>query len=407
MQRSIEFLKLIKIWEQYGTPNPPVIPNKGMFNDTTISAYQNFPIKATDFGAINHIRPSDVNMNLKLNYAGDNVKENDTLNFNDASLNINEDITFTVNTGAGINISGANGKLDSKTGSTIIFPVDFKLNIFDLAGMNSSGTTFTTTGENIIWDGIRLENPGNVYISNNCVFNNAKIAVSSVNSNNFVTNISGSTFNIPIMQETDHYGIKLINANNVLIDGNIFNLSEYNNSSLHSAGFSIQNYIENFTVPSIVIQNNNFYNGYAHILLGGYLDNLLPVYLYANNFNNSAYNVLTNGVSVDFDKNLFNHENYSYLAINLYNSSANFLDNTINSNSCCMQNNFSVSNFAPILSSQEEYIWTGGRNKLNSASDWNIDIYSNYVYTNGGLNEFKVQNANAGLSPIFRTKRKA
>ncbi len=386
----------IKVWEQYGTPNPPVTPNKGNFNDTCISQYQSFPINAKDFGAPDHKCPNDIYMNLQLKYQGDNVKQNQVLNFNDCKLKINEGITLTINPTTELNIIGSNGKLETHPNSQLVCPSNFQLNIKNGATINSSYTTFQPSN-GPIWNGINMENPGNTEFSH-CTFNNAKTSIYSINSYN--SNIiihNNNTFNVPISLGIQPKAVQIINGKNILIDGNYFNLPQLNEYS-EEDGIWIEKASSNEDESnnSIIIQYNEFNGGGLHIALKGLLDNFLPVYLNNNIFGNSICNIATNNVSLDSKKNYFNNNNSIFgdffPSINIYSSNANFQEEEINStfrNLYIISNSFV--NSAPYTNTINELMIVGGKNKYYSYSSSNIGLSSNsYINTDWGYNEFTI-----------------
>lgn len=76
------------VWEQLGTLNPPLTPNKGDFTDSQDpnTIYHSFPLDATSFGYFAHETPEEVYLNVKMANYDANLIANKTLIFNNVFL---------------------------------------------------------------------------------------------------------------------------------------------------------------------------------------------------------------------------------------------------------------------------------------------------------------------------------
>lgn len=95
--------KIIKSWHKVGTYNPtygydpsiPGSPNTGLFK-TLPYFFPNYPIDATEYGAVKHLYHGKIEMNMEIDSNGTKIKENKTLNFKNANISIKSGINFSM-----------------------------------------------------------------------------------------------------------------------------------------------------------------------------------------------------------------------------------------------------------------------------------------------------------------------
>ncbi|MDZ4710705.1 MAG: hypothetical protein SGI89_00105 [bacterium] len=395
--------KNIRVWEQYGSGFPAVAPSKGMFNDTTLAQYHNFPIDAKQFGAIEHLTPGDFGLNMAVKYTGANIRQNQILNFNKSELTINDGIIFPVNQTSEINFTGEGAKFTAKNNSQVIVPTGFLINLNDSANINLDGTKLTTNSSVNQWRGIRLMNVGNNSYIQNSTIENADTAVYMLDQLTRPFTFKSNTVNLTRSGQGYRSVLNFRNAYNFLISENEFNLpalevtGNYKETAIHIANY--QN-LTSGSRSSINIKDNKFYNGYHQLNLLAYTSNLIPVYVSGNVFSNSFTNIIGRKCIGDIKNNEFTNTvpipsfpftencitNYGHL---------NYYGNQFQSPQYNILSGYqSYSNLAPIRDNNNEFVWTGGMNNLVNNSFDNIYTYEiGYVYTNEGRNNFTVSNS--------------
>jgi hypothetical protein len=400
--------KYIKVWEQIGTSNSALTQDKGMFNDTTIAQYHNYPIDATDFGAIAHERPNDIYLNLKMKYQGGNTKSDNILNFNNCEFKISDGITYTINSFSSVtpemNIIGTGGKLTTGSNSQIVFPLNFVINLTNGAIANCSGSVFQPSSSTL-WYGIKMTNPGASTFSS-CTFNSAYRTLYLHNSYDEI-DVSNCTFNVPYKNNDNAIGINTINSRQLYVNNNTFNLPQvdlYNGAGifLHLSATE-----DNNAYNYVIIQNNKFYDGLAHVLSQGLTGNLLSLYSYSNKFGNSSYNLALNFTTLDSKYNSTNNA-YSNPLIgnvnNADNSNVNYLGDTINSSVTNFSFNIDTyANMGPLINSETgEVIMLGGYNVVESQNENNILFDNNsFPFTDWGKNQFTKVSSSYHIRGIY------
>ena len=391
----------INVWEQFGTPNSPKIPSKGDFADYSESAtqYHDYPLNAVNYGFFRHETPENISMNLKLiNFdvtsVGNIVIQNSTLNINPQRI---------FNSATSIIINGKNGKLNTDN-SKIMFAYAGSLEINE-GTLQSNGTTFTSTGADVVWSGIKLDNSFNCYV-NNCNFINSRDCLIIENevshSTSMNVNISNSLFDQRNIQNIDYqHGIKMYNCVNVQIKNNIFYL--FPGAGLSTFGiydllaYNLTDAPHPPNPSTINITENNFHNGSHHIGIYYSLD-IIHVNIYNNTFYDGDYNIILKQAKGNISSNNFIGQNN--LSIWLLDSKTNLLYNNIASLNDNILARGSYPNLAP-LQYEGKYVWIGGYNILNSAQSNNIKSdeisMSSYFFTDHGKNYFNTSANNYNL----------
>jgi hypothetical protein len=390
--------KTIKVWQQDGTGNSPLIPFKGDFCDTV--TFHDFPIVATDYGARGHDSYEVFFMSLKIKNQGANSVAEHMLIFVKSDFKIMDGITYTIN-GAGNNMIMSEGKFITKNDSKIKIPESFFFELFSCK-VELNRTTFEPNNANSYWNCFRIVNPYDVNI-NNCTFKNAQRSIWIVN--NFLPcTISDCTFDN--FSET---GIYVENTKNSLISGNHFNAPSYSNPCIYNWGIYVYDLSSseeennnNTNSANISIINNDFHNGITHIETNPLGNNLPPVYIKGNIFEEGINNILLRNTVGTISGNTGTitniYENTDCMPINvcLMGGNLDFLNNTFTSS----YNNFEIysfnrTNLAPITS-EGELLWVAGRNSLTSINKKNIisgdqDTPSFFI-TEYGNNSFSLEN---------------
>ncbi len=301
--------KIIKSWHKVGrikiigndTIRDPIIsgsPNKGLFRTRSIE-FGSYPIDATLYGAIAHLKTSNIEMNLQVDSNGTKITSGDSLNFKDAALTISSGKTFTLENNSHLTFDGVNSFLDAKPGSTIILGDNATIEFKNNANIKANGVTFNSTNSNTVWKGIKLVNAGIQTKIENCTFNNVKTAVSINNTiaanaaNNII--IRKNIFNISAEKGK---GIEAKDVFKLQADSNTFNFSNTD----ATVGIYFRNSIstgppgEGSGPPvyySLNFINNKFNNScFVPMILSCTAADRAPVYVYNNKFTgNNIYSI--------------------------------------------------------------------------------------------------------------------
>jgi hypothetical protein len=399
---------IVKVWEQYGVYDPPLIfvQSKGNFTDAVIADFHNWLLNAYENNAIAHESPNMIyGLNLKLinHDANLNVVEDKRLTFTNCVFEIYDDMTFTVNgepnTFSQFLITGPEAKFISGK-SSIIFNSDNWIHINNNAAIEANGTKFNSTSPSVSWLGLKLDNPGPSII-NNCGFTNGTYSIRSNNNGANELRIENSTF----ISNTDNCLISLHNTNNVLISNNNFFLEQDNGHAVNINNLANTEYENNTISPNnnINIIGNDFNDGYSQLNIVGLSSSLLSVYIKDNWFYKGMSNIdLCNDVGNIKNNHITEPLNYScpnnislsfcspdILGNNIYGQCKNFY-----------MNDQAYPNFAPSITSEGQIIWIGGKNILESIINSNIYVLSvppvaTFFKTDYGKNYFIVDNTNA------------
>gem|GEM_PF-1674863 len=394
----------ICVWEQKGTVNGTQAQNKGIFTDYSLDGqqYHNYPVNAVNYGFFRHVTPEEVYLNLSLeNFdAYSSIAE---LKFKGSVFSLNSGREFSMSgMYSTITINGEGGKFISGENSTLNLPLDGSLVINEPASIESNGTKFTSLSSTEPWLGLQINNPQSSII-NNCKFWNTAKPITVFGNNCLITN---NKFHIipdigSFMPQS--WGILLNEVRNASIIKNQFWLPE--DPSLDSYGIIIMNTPsteeENNDAPwySLNIIGNEFYNGNKQIWADGSL-NLSPIYMKDNWFNDGVTNIelwfFVGNISDNHFVNTLTSPNVAGISLN--GSKPNLLNNEINS----QYNNIviryaSYPNLAPLII-DNQFLWKGGKNKLNSSLNWNVDINTinnpGYFFTDQGKNQFNTSGTN-------------
>ncbi|HEY5123755.1 MAG TPA: T9SS type A sorting domain-containing protein, partial [Ignavibacteria bacterium] len=284
---------------------------------------------------------------------------------------------------------GENSKLQLKPQSIVQLGTNAKIKFTNGAYLDANGATFSATNSNNPYVGLVFENAGTVTI-NNCTFNNAISPINIINQYSYTGYnkvITNNTFNLP--SAGMNKAIYAENVYRISVQGNAFNLSP--NST------SIGLYFNNSLVTkwnNINIVGNNFYNGSCSMVLACYASVVTPFYVYGNNFySNNAYNIIGRLMTGDI-KNNNTHDNFPGVSITLYQSNPNLYRNNLNANNINIMINNSFPRLAPVRNSNNQYVWDGGENTLNTSNVDNIDFNESNAFLDFGQNLF-----GKGLAP--------
>lgn len=393
--------KAIKVWEQFGNGLNPSEPSKGIFNDTTIAAYHDFPIDARQFGAVDHISPGEFNLNFTIKYPGAAVRQNQSLKFLRSIFTISEGIEIPFNQSAEISVYGKNGKFESRPGSVVEVPADFVIKVSDSADINVDGAKFTTGSSQMIWRGIRLQNIGrnSSIINSDIEFADTAVSLTENSGNPFV--LKSNRFKV-FRTSGNSRAIFTRNSYNLLIQGNDFFLPDVDQSGdFREAAIHIlcyMNFQPTAKVHSINIADNNFYGGYYQVNVLGFASNYIPVYISGNHFEDAFYNFLARKCTGFVKNNRFVNRyepafngiysasiNTNYSSLNLYgNSFKSIMYNIISGY-------LSYPNIAPVVNQNNQLIWTGGKNDFVNDYLDNIYIHNGgYLFADLGENIFEL-----------------
>jgi hypothetical protein len=396
---------LIKVWEQYGTSNGTKEQNKGDFNDTV--TYHNYPIDASQYGALYHLNPNQFYLNLKIKNQGANTIQNNELYFYNCTFKLIDYIHYSVNTNNNNNvmiISGQGGKFISGYGSEFYSPSGFRILIEDGAVIESNGSYFYSldpTDPTYYWGGIQMSSPG-VSSIKNCEFHKAIHSIASSGSLGKNLDIESNVFYVDYSGGT---GIWACFTTNLSILNNTFWLST--NPSLNNEAVIVSNYSSSEEENNLLEENtiniagNYFYNGNTHLTIDD-ISSSLSVNVHNNYFYNAAGNIMFFCSSGSFTDNIvyntYQSTSFMLYGIDMYYSDLDILNNNMvnyGNNIEALQS--SHPNLAPIIV-DDEVIWTGGMNSLTSINAINIStpiqIYApGYFYTDYGNNNFDIENA--------------
>jgi hypothetical protein len=400
----------IKVWEQVGTGNSALTPSKGDFTDSQdpASQYHAFPLDATTFGHFAHVTPEEVNLNLNVSHQNADLITDKTLNFRNCIFEISSGYNFTINGGSNQNpqmlITGAGAKFVSGN-SKINFPQNFLLKVEDNAELRSNGTKFQPPENQYDWRGISFISPSIIKIDN-CEFYYSPSFIHSNNNNGNYFLIANSIFHISD-NSSYNYVVTIINTKN-------FNL--YNNEFIYGNPFSFSFGVEivNITnseednndapnTPIINISDNKFHYGTIHLCIQGLTNNVIPIYIYNNNFEiATTVNMRLSYVSGTIEKNIISNNPVSELnnkCIEIDNSTIDLLNNEISSwtDNIFIARKSSV-NLSPYKIGNE-YFWYAGKNACTSSHHYNINAPDGqqpygYFFTDNGKNSFSISSNN-------------
>ena len=390
--------RTIKLWHQIGThhsilgndPYYPGSPHKGVFYSDNNGSNTDFPIIAPI--SINnkpfvHDLPGNFN-NAILNVVYNSIsKIQNNLNFVNSDFTIKNNISFEIQQNSNLIFNNLTSSFRSFQGSIINFPHNYLLSVSNGGYINSNGSIFNSSSS---WNGIKLENSGSDTIIN-CTFNNAKTAVSIAN-DNLINNpniiIRKNTFNI---SQDNGRGIDARNLNKILIDSNIFNISNSNSTiGIYFRNSNSSSEGQRYFSYNLNIVNNKFYNGYLPVYISGLTSARTPFYVYNNTFyGTNTYSIAGLKITGDIKNNRFDVNNNTR-SVGLWNSNPNIFGNSFNSVSTNMYLNYSFPSIAPYPNSTDQLIWIAWRNSFNSVQKENIYLEGSYPYLENGSNIFTV-----------------
>lgn len=391
-----------------GTPHQGwFTQNKGDFTEATdVPTFLTWPLIATGtYQSMGHLNPEQYNLHLRVSNHDITLKANDINNsvkFNNCKLTVDDNRILTIineqNPEPFMEITGENGKFISKNGAEIVMPQDFVLWIKEDASVEPNGTSFESDNEFTYWKSIALEDHGTTTFDN-CEFKNAYCPINTYN-----TLLNYLTISNCIFRNIEFRAMDIKKAYNVFISNNDFRLGAHDPE--YCDGIAIYQPANsegdnNIGIGyNINIIGNSFYGGRVQILCGA-TNELLPVYVYNNIFNNGQQNLsFINCTGSIINNNInstltyINAETYCYGS---YWSSPDFLDNNFIGN----YNNIELidlncPNLAFLEAGDGTLIWIAGRNGLTSLNNYNIRTRSqlgqNYFITDKGVNSFSINN---------------
>ena len=294
---------------------------------------------------------------------------------------------------------GSDSYLKLEPGSILRLGQESSIEFKNGAYLVADGGSFVSLNQSNVWNRIKFTNAGPSTITN-CTFTGAETYLDFTNttSGNAANNItvSGNTFT--------NGNVKIQNTTNCLISDNVFN----------SAGlfFNLIDMSNTINLQpdswSLNITGNQFTGGLNQIKLVGLAGNVSPFYVYSNSFNGSAsMGLWGTNISGSFKNNNFSSADY-YTSFDLIGSDMDVYNNALYSNDNV--NVHAVTSgvkLAPVLNGNNELVWYGGLNELNSANSNNL-YFSNgsNAYVDNGNNCFTVQDQNyyhvtGSFSPVL------
>jgi hypothetical protein len=400
---NIENHENVWVWNQQGVPDPPVIaPSKGDFTDATISDFHNWPLNATQYGALGHLYPENFQFNLRVLHYDTYLNLSVSNSIFSSSLKIDDGFNFYINGGQSplqfLYISGSGNGFITGHSTHVYISNQTRILIKDGAYIQSDGTFFNSIDfPSVYWYGIELISPG-VCTIKNCEFRNAKYSILSSGNFDKDLNIENNNFYVDCQNGEANW---ICGINKLNISNNIYHLST--DPNLCNIAIDISNYANSeednnlFDENSINIVGNYFYGGNTHINISD-ISNLISVYIKDNYFGNAAGNNCFLSVTGDFLNNTIDNEcpysGFSRIGLGLNASDFNIYRNNIKSTGCNFEliNNSNVQ-LGPVTTLDGDLFWVGGRNDLNSTEQMNI--YSdfndlNLFVTDNGRNYFMI-----------------
>lgn len=393
--------KNIKVWEQYGSGFPSAVPSKGMFHDTTIASYRNFPIDAKLFGAVDHINPAVFDLNMSVNYQGASVRPNQNLSFLNSSLTISEGIILSINQNQEMIFSGKSSKFITKNGSKVLSPSNFVIRVKDSASFSSDGATFGTNTTYNSWGGIRMDNvsQGSSIINSTFEYADTSVYLLNHHMNPFI--FKNNTVRVFRTENNlKKIGLLFKNCSNVLIHNNKFLLPSGILGSTYEFAIHLTNHLDYYQDAhhGVIVTDNYFSNGVYQLDILGYAANLIPVHISGNKFFNGNYNIILRRTIGNIKENVIRNDiqpifiNNSSMIVSQ--SHISFFGNIVHYPEYnLISSSRSYSNLAPMRTSNNRSMWIGGNNSFSNLTRDNIySDFKGFVYVDKGRNNFTITN---------------
>ncbi|MEO8446192.1 MAG: T9SS type A sorting domain-containing protein [bacterium] len=393
---SIPGSKLIVSWDQRTSGNTNAYKTQNKNGFISSSSYPNWPLNATDLGAVNHAYLNEVYVNLFLRDNGVNLISNKNLTFKNSNFTIKDTTTFTFNSGSTLSMdAGSRFRTFQTYGlKTITVGNNVLIDMKDNSSLNLKKTKFELASGATDWRGITLTNTllDTLY---GCEFNGTDTCVSLYNSDK-----CGARTKKYIVENTFNGGVVFLrNIFQCLINNNIFELgSQYRgliiSNSVHPNDFLFC--AEEIDPPAntfnLNIVKNEFSGGSPYgcvqLHINCLASDLTPFFISDNEFvlanGYPAFGIATAKASGDIKNNIFTANQYDY-GIRMYESEINLLHNVVNSsmwNLEVLESSSAV--LAPLYSNNQDY-WYGGKNDLqveleNISFDNGSEIFLNYGF---------------------------
>jgi len=225
--------KVILDWHKVGVTGDPITsgsPNRGLFK-TLPTFFHDYPIDATDYGAVSHIDPEEIGMNLEIDSSGTKLTTGNNLVFSDCNLTIKDGKNFILESNANLVFESFSKfrTFNSSGRKTITMGSNSSIVMNPNSSLNLNNTIFQTTNGSITWKGIKLTDTNSDTI-NNCLFKNTDTCINLYNSGKCIARytkvVTGSKFENGI--------VKLRNIFNALISNDTFNSTNNSHYLLYS-----------------------------------------------------------------------------------------------------------------------------------------------------------------------------
>ena len=285
-------------------------------------------------------------------------------------------------------VDGINAKLIINNNVNIWIGNNASITVKNGAVCSIEGSTFSSTGE---WKGISLENAGVQSYIMNCTINNSKNPIKILNdyTSAFYTKVIKN--NVINLATGGSEAVYCENIFNLLFDNNTINLGS--NSGL---GLRIKNNY-NAGPPgdggeeyyNLNIINNTFNGGSVPLALVCYASGYTPYFIKNNTFNSNNSNTSLFGrlMGGKIELNNFNLINLSGKAVQIEQSNIDALRNNFRSTNPTIQLQSATIRLSPILNG-DNWIWSGGNNKLYSLASDNIQFNTSFAHLDYGQNCF-------------------
>jgi hypothetical protein len=285
-------------------------------------------------------------------------------------------------------VDGINAKLIINNNVNIWIGNNASITVKNGAVCSIEGSTFSSTGE---WKGISLENAGVQSYIMNCTINNSKNPIKILNNytSAFYTKIIKN--NVINLATSGTEAVYCENIFNLLFDNNTINLGS--NSGL---GLRIKNNY-NAGPPgdggeeyyNLNIINNTFNGGSVPLALVCYASGYTPYFIKNNTFNSNNSNTSLFGrlMGGKIELNNFNLVNLSGKAVQIEQSNIDALLNNFRSTNATIQLQSATIRLSPVLNG-DNWIWSGGNNKLYSSASDNIQFNTSFAHLDYGQNCF-------------------
>lgn len=300
---------------------------------------------------------------------------------------------------------GQGTHLTVNQGSTIQLGQNAKIEFRNGAYLESNGSVISSLDGANPAAGLVFENAGASTISN-CTFNNLTNPVYISNSGSsaqyILHTISGNTFN---MNNSGIYGIHTVKTNNILISDNNINMQPgvgiglllyYPDNILDESSTGILS-------DNITVINNTVSGSQISAAIENQTSSCVSLNFINNTLSGSIatqYNLLARNVTGYIKNNTLTGADES---MQFYNAAPNVFGNYIQSRDLSIYAGYSAPNLSPLninQSSDNGLAWVGGKNKIFSINEGNINYSDGLPLLDWGQNCFS-KNASSAYYHLF------